>query len=122
MTATDESMTYVGLDVSLAETHVCVLCGDGKTLFQGAVPSEPATIAECLEQHAPNCQRVAVETGATTPWLWRELRHRDVPVICVDARHANQALSMPSGHNLFRHLTERHGHNEQVERPIRMPC
>lgn len=94
MTATNQPLTYVGLDVSLAETHVCVLCEDGRTVFQGAVSSEPAAIVECLNQHVPNCQRVTVETGATTPWLWRELRHRDVPVICVDARHANQALSM----------------------------
>ncbi|WP_205877346.1 IS110 family transposase [Leisingera sp. NJS204] len=94
MTGANHSMTYVGLDVSLAETHVCVLREDGKAVFQGAIPSELASIVECLNQHAPNCQRVAVETGATTPWLWRELRHRDVPVICVDARHASQALSM----------------------------
>ena len=94
MAGTNHSMTYVGLDVSLAETHVCVLCEDGKVVFRGVVPSEPQSIVECLNLRAPNCQRVAVETGATTPWLWRELRHRDVPVICVDARHANQALSM----------------------------
>ena len=86
--------TYVGLDVSLAETHICVLDEDGKRLFQGAVPSDPECIAVAISNHAPGCERVAVETGATTPWLWRELRHRKIPVICIDARHANKALSM----------------------------
>lgn len=86
--------TYVGLDVSVLETHICVLDEDGKRLYRGAVSSEPDLIAEKITRYAPNCERVAVETGATTPWLWRELRHRDIPVICIDARHANKALSM----------------------------
>ena len=85
---------YVGLDISLADTHVCVIDDTGKELFQGATSSDPDALAEMIEKHAPNCERIAVETGATTPWLWRELRHRGLPVICVDARHANKALSM----------------------------
>lgn len=91
---TNDSKSYVGLDVSLAETHICVLDQDGKRVFHGVVSSDPATIAEAIAVNAPNCERVAVETGATTPWLWRELRHRGIPVICIDARHANKALSM----------------------------
>lgn len=35
---------------------------------------------------------IAIETGATTPWLWRELRGRGLPVICIDVRHANRVL------------------------------
>lgn len=91
---TNDFNTYVGLDVALAETHICVLDREGKRLFQGVVSSDPASIAEAIAVNAPNCERVAVETGATTPWLWRELRHRGIPVICIDARHANKALSM----------------------------
>lgn len=86
--------TYVGLDVSVLETHICVVDENGSRLFRGAVSTEPDPIAEAILRHAPNCERVAVETGATTPWLWRELRHREIPVICIDARHANKALSM----------------------------
>ncbi len=86
--------TYVGLDISLADTHICVLNEESKRIYQGSVLSQPDAIAEALSKHAPNCERIAVETGATTPWLWRELRHRGLPVICIDARHANKALSM----------------------------
>lgn len=86
--------TYVGLDISLAETHVCVLDQDGKRLFQGAVASDPDALTRIIQEKAPNCQRVGMETGATTPWLWRALRARGLPVICMDARHANRALSM----------------------------
>ena len=34
--------TFVGLDVSLRETSVCVLDEDGTRVFEGKVASEPA--------------------------------------------------------------------------------
>lgn len=86
--------TYVGLDISLAETHICVLDQNGTRLYQGAVPSDPDALADIICRKAPNCERIGMETGATTPWLWRALRGRGLPVICIDARHANRALSM----------------------------
>ncbi|MES0884380.1 IS110 family transposase [Roseibium sp. SCP14] len=95
MTAESQTIkTYVGLDVSLSDTHICVLDQSGKRLFRGVVPSDPIVITETILAHATCCERVAVETGATTPWLWRELRRRGVPAICVDARHASKAQSM----------------------------
>lgn len=85
---------FAGLDVSLADTHVCVIDADGETIFEAVVPSEPDALAKALAKGAPGCENIAIETGATTPWLWRELRDRGVPVTCIDARHANRALSM----------------------------
>jgi hypothetical protein len=43
--------TFVGLDVSLKETSVCILNQKGALVFEGKVESEPA----CLPQHAPPC-------------------------------------------------------------------
>ncbi len=37
---------YVGMDVSLKETSICVVDGSGKVLCEGTVISEPAAIAE----------------------------------------------------------------------------
>lgn len=88
------SALFAGLDVSLAETHVCVLDGDGVRVLEAVVASDPDAIATAPAEGAPDCASIAVETGATTPWLWRELRARGVPVTCIDARHANRALSM----------------------------
>ena len=85
---------FAGLDVSLAETHVCVLDGDGARAFEAVVASEPGAIAGTLAEGAPGCTSIAIESGATTPWLRRELRARGAPVTCIDARHANRALSM----------------------------
>ncbi|MCO6363126.1 transposase [Paracoccus sp. 08] len=63
-------------------------------MFQGAVASDPDALTCIIQEKAPNCLRVGMETGSTTLWLWRALRARGLPIICMDARHANRALSM----------------------------
>jgi hypothetical protein len=35
-----------------------------------------------------------METGPLAVWLWNELHDRGLPVICIDARHANAALKV----------------------------
>ena len=85
---------YVGLDVSLKETSICVVDGDGEIVCEGTVFSEPKAIAEFVKTKAPHAKRVGLETGPTSTWLWHELRALGLPVICIDARHAKAALSM----------------------------
>jgi transposase len=61
--------TFVGLDVSLKETSVCVLNQQGTRVFEGKVASEPAAIARLIRKHAPNVVRVGLESGPTSVWL-----------------------------------------------------
>jgi transposase len=35
-----------------------------------------------------------LETGPTATWLWTELKRLGLPVICIDARHAQAVLKM----------------------------
>jgi transposase len=79
---------YVGLDVSLMETSICVVDGSGKIVSEGKVPSEPLALAEFLRAKAGNAKRIGLKTGPTTTWLWHELRALGLPVLCIDARHA----------------------------------
>ena len=85
---------YVGMDVSLKETSICVVDGDGNIVCEGTVISEPEAIAGFIKTNAPHAKRIGLETGPTTTWLWHELRALGFPVICIDARHAKAALSM----------------------------
>jgi len=85
---------YVGLDVSMEETSVCVLDASGSTIWEGRVESEPSAIVGMLRRRAPDAAKVGLETGPTSTWLWHELRAAAVPAICIDARHAQAALSM----------------------------
>lgn len=86
--------TYVGLDVSLRNTSICVVDEKGLTVIEKAVLSDPDIIAEFIDAQAPAVHRVGLESGPTSIWLWRELAARNLPVICIDARHAKAALSM----------------------------
>ena len=85
---------YVGLDVSMEETKVCVLDGAGVVVFEGSVTSRPAALAKLLNAKAPHAERIALETGSLSSWLWHELKAAGFPVVCLDARHAKAALSM----------------------------
>jgi transposase len=85
---------YVGMDVSLKETSICVVDGKGEIVSEGTVISEPEAIAKYIKTKAASAKRIGLETGPTTTWLWHELRALGLPVICIDARHAKAALSM----------------------------
>ncbi|MDR6306254.1 transposase [Nitrobacter vulgaris] len=85
---------YVGLDVSQKETSVCVINEAGQIVFEGKTKSDPNALAELLRKRAPYTERVGFETGAMSSWLWHELRRVDLPVVCIDARHAHAALSV----------------------------
>jgi len=85
---------YVGMDVSLKETSICVVDGSGEIVSEGTVISEPSAIAAFIKTNAVGAKRIGLETGPTTTWLWHELRALGLPVICIDARHAKAALSL----------------------------
>jgi transposase len=85
---------YVGLDVSLKLTAICIVDRTGKIEREGVVASEPEAIAAFIKSYAPNVVRIGLETGPTATWLWTELRKQGLPVICIDARHAKAALKM----------------------------
>jgi transposase len=85
---------YVGLDVSLKQTSICVVDQTGSVVREGVVDSDPEAIAEFVRAKAPGVVRIGIETGPTTTWLWTELKRLDLPVICIDARHAKAVLKM----------------------------
>jgi len=85
---------YVGLDVSLKLTSICIVDRIGKVEREGVVASDPEAIATFIKLHAPYVVRIGLETGATSTWLWTELKKIGLPVICIDARHAKAVLKM----------------------------
>ena len=72
---------YVGLDVSLKLTAICVVDRSGKIEREGVVTSAPETIAAFVKSHAPHVARIGLEAGATSTWLWTELNKMGLPVI-----------------------------------------
>jgi transposase len=83
---------YIGLDVSLKQTSICVVNQVGSVVREGVVDSDPEAIAAFARSKAPAAVRIGLETGPTATWLWTELKQLGLPVICIDARHAKAVL------------------------------
>lgn len=92
---------FAGLDVSMAETQVCVMHRDGAVVHEVKVPSTPCDIAAALAG-APPCQRIVFETGRMAPMLFHGLNQLGLPVVCIESRQAYQALK-----SLATHKTDR---------------
>ena len=85
---------YVGLDVSLEQTSVCVVDSHGKLIWQGKCASTPEALAAVIRTRAPGVVRIGLESGPLSGWHWHELKKLGLPVVCLDARHAKAALSL----------------------------
>ena len=48
---------YVGLDVSMEETSVCVLDGSGNIVFEGKTSSQPDALSKLLRAKASDAAR-----------------------------------------------------------------
>jgi transposase len=85
---------YVGLDISLEETAICIIDQEGSKVWQGKTSSNPKSIAKRIKSKAPDAVKIGLETGPLSTWHWHELKDMGLPVVCLDARHAKAALSM----------------------------
>jgi len=82
---------YVGLDVSLKQTAICIVDRTGKVQREGIVSSDPEAIAAFIKSYAPNVVRIGLETGPTATWLWTELRKQGA------ARHLHRCQAREGG-------------------------
>src|SRR2546421_1532322 len=88
---------FAGLDVSMEETHVCVVDRDGKVILEARTPTAPNTIAAALAK-GPAVERVLFETGRMAPMLFHGLTALSLPVVCIASRQAYQALRSLAAH------------------------
>src|SRR5712671_4114865 len=92
---------FAGLDVSMDETHICVVDGEGELVLETKAKTSPEAIAAALAK-APECKRIVFETGLMAPTLYHGLDALRLPVICIESRQAYQALK-----SLGTHKTDR---------------
>ena len=63
---------FAGLDISMDETHVCVLDREGVVVRESKTESTAEAIAGELAK-APTCRRIVFETGRMAPILFHGL-------------------------------------------------
>ena len=94
---------FAGLDISMKETHICVVDRDGRVVYEAKAFTSPAAIAAELAK-APAAQRIVFETGRMATTLYHGLQALGLPVVCIESRHAYQSLK-----SLATHKTDRNG-------------
>jgi len=87
---------YVGLDLSLKATRICVVDETGCAVWEGVADTHPEMIADRLARFSGELALVGLETGSITPWLYRSLKGLGLPVVCMDARRAADAVKARS--------------------------
>jgi transposase len=83
---------YVGLDVSLHTTSICVMNELGATVREYEVESDAKAIAASLRGERRRYHRLGLEAGALPMSLQAGLSKAHLPAICIEARHAHGML------------------------------
>ena len=83
---------YIGLDVSQKETAISIRQG-GSRIGRGKCVSDPTVLAAIIRKQAPYVKRVVFETGPLSTWFYHALSAEGLPVVCIEARHAQKILN-----------------------------
>src|SRR5881398_3549845 len=81
-----------GLDVSVKETSVCIIDKTGKVIREVKVATKPVPILAVLTEEALAIERIGLEAGPLSQWLFSALAEAGLPVICVETRHMRAVL------------------------------
>jgi transposase len=93
-TLEDHAMSlFAGLDISVKTTAICVLDANGLVIFEATIDSEPESIAERLRALDRPLERIGLEAGPLSQWIYAGLVEAGLPAICVETRHMHAALS-----------------------------
>lgn len=84
---------FAGLDVSLAETSVCVVDEKGTVIMTDVVATEPQALADLLRLYATRLRRGGHEAGSLSPWLHAGLQALGLPVVCLETRYVRAAMA-----------------------------
>jgi len=84
---------FVGLDVSLKTTSICIVEADGSQIWEGKAESEPAMLIKALIRFREKVTRIGIEACPLSEWLYGALVDSGFPTICIETRHAQRFLS-----------------------------
>ncbi|WP_038937020.1 IS110 family transposase [Bradyrhizobium japonicum] len=83
---------YVGLDVSVKETSVCIVDETGRICRDRKVVTHPDDLIALLRDTQWHFERIGLEAGPLSQWLYEGLARAGFPVICIETRHAKAFL------------------------------
>src|SRR5207302_4120909 len=87
---------YAGIDVSLEYSSVCVVEAGGKIVRESKVLSEPAALIAWFASLGFSLERIGLEAGPLSQWLFAGMRKAGLAVELLETRHVHKAFeAMP---------------------------
>lgn len=87
---------YAGIDVSLECSSVCVVDGSGKIVREAKVASEPEALIAWFCSLGFGVERIGLEAGPLSQWLFAEMQKAGLGVELLETRHVRNAFkTMP---------------------------
>lgn len=87
---------FIGLDVSLAKTAICVVSEHGKIVQEAEVTSEPEPLLAWLQSSDGTITALGLEAGPLSQWLHHGLTEAGLDVVLMETRQVKGALkAMP---------------------------
>jgi len=84
---------YVGLDVSMKETAICIMDQDGKIMHEKMVTTEPEDISKYLASKKYPFERIGIEASNLAIWLYKTLNASGYRIVCIETHHAKAAMA-----------------------------
>lgn len=85
---------YVGLDVAMKNTSVCIVDEAGKIVHESSVKTDPNALADAIEKTGFRIELVGFESGSLGHYLARGFKERALPAVCMDARKLSPVLAL----------------------------
>src|SRR4029450_11367433 len=87
---------YVGIDVSLDQSSVCVVDATGRIVREAKVASEPEALVAWFRGLGIDVTRVGLEAGPLSQWLFAGMRGAGLRAELLETRHVRDAFkAMP---------------------------
>jgi transposase len=87
---------YAGIDVSLECSSVCVVKASGKIVREAKVPTEPEALIAWFRSLGFGLERIGLEAGPLSQWLFAAMREAGLRVELLETRHVRKAFeAMP---------------------------
>jgi len=83
---------YAGLDVSVKETSVCIVDEAGDICREVKVASHPEDLVQVLKDPVWPLERIGLEAGPLSQWLFSGMVEAGLPAICIETRHTKAFL------------------------------
>lgn len=83
---------FVGIDVSLENSSICVIDERGVVIKEGTAPSDPEAIGRFIRHQGRKVEHVGLETGSLSQWLHAGLTRQGFKVSVMEARHVHAAF------------------------------